>query len=49
MSDAYAVYKEISALILARDHARSVEAVTRINERIAALQAIIQKQQAEAA
>ena len=44
----YSLYKEISALLWARDHARSVDEVNRINEQIAALQEMIQKQQAAA-
>jgi len=48
VSDAYSLYKEISALLWARDHARSVAKVTEINERILALQAEIQRQQAAA-
>lgn len=45
-NDPYPLYKEISALLWARDHARSVAKVTEINERIVELQAMIQKQQA---
>ena len=44
-SDPYSLYKEISALLWARDHARSVEKVTEINKRILELQAMIQQRQ----
>jgi hypothetical protein len=43
---AYLLYREISALLWARDHARSVEEVTRLDEQIRALQEMIQRQQA---